>query len=121
MTDISTAFDIDRLVNMFYDRLLSHPEMAPFFENLDLEHHLPKIKQFWRFALLNEAGYTTNVFDRHKHLQATQKHFEIWVTLFCETIDQLFQGEVAEDAKMRARSLGFTFASKMNHLRPSAS
>lgn len=115
--DIKTAQDIDRMIERFYNRLLAHPEMAPFFEHIDLEHHLPRIKQFWRFALLNEPGYSTNVFEKHMHLPAQKHHFEIWVDLFCATVDDLFEGENARDAQLRARSLGTTFAYKMDHLR----
>jgi hemoglobin len=115
--DIETASDIDVLIDDFYTKLLAHADMKPFFEHIDVAQHLPHIKQFWRFSLLNEPGYSTNVFDKHAHLGAQTKHFEIWVQLFCETVDTHFEGDRARDAKIRARTLGFTFASKLEHLR----
>jgi len=115
--DITTAKDIDILVDAFYKKLTNQPQMAPFFHTIDLAHHLPRIKQFWRFALLNEAGYTTNVFEKHAHLPLDKIHFDIWVQLFCETVDEYFHGDTASEAKLRARSLGFTFATKMEHIR----
>jgi hemoglobin len=116
MNDIATPEDIDVLIDTFYGQLIQHPEMRPFFDHIDLDHHLPRIKHFWRFVLLNDPGYTTNVFDKHVHMPLQKKHFDIWVQLFCTAVDGLFAGDLANDAKLRARTLGFTFAYKMEQL-----
>jgi hemoglobin len=41
-------------------------------------------------------------------------HFERWTTLFKQTIDELFEGDLAEQAKQRAALIGWTINSKMN-------
>jgi hemoglobin len=41
-------------------------------------------------------------------------HFERWQGLFNQTIDELFVGELAEQAKQRAAVIGWTINSKMN-------
>ena len=117
--DITTPEDIDALVEQFYTELLNHPQMQGFFTGIDLDHHLPRIKHFWRFVLLNEPGYTTNVFEKHMHLPAHKVHFDLWVQLFSQTVDRMFQGERAQEAKLRAQTLGFTFAHKLDQIRKS--
>jgi hypothetical protein len=38
--------------------------------------------------------------------------FQIWVELFCKTVDDLFVGDLSEQAKLRARTMGWSFAEK---------
>lgn len=116
--DIKTRLDIERLISHFYKQLLSREEMKPVFEGIDLESHLPKIIHFWSFVLLDEEGYTTNVFDKHLHLPIKAYLFDVWVNDFCKAVDELFVGEKADLAKQRATVLGFTFKSKWQKLKP---
>lgn len=112
MKDISNKEDIVLLVDEFYSRVLENALLAPFFAHLDFEKHKPKMIHFWSFVLLDEAGYTTNVFDKHAHMALKDEHFDEWLRLFVATVDDLFVGPKAEDAKLRARTIGFTFAAK---------
>ena len=90
MTDISTKDDVSQLVNYFYSKVLKDEILAPFFRDLDLERHLPKMIHFWTFALLDEPGYTTNVVEKHLHMSLKEVHFERWLSLFNESVDALF-------------------------------
>ena len=72
------------------------------------------MEQFWRFALLSEAGYTTNVTDKHMQMPLQKPHFDRWLFLFNQTIDELFVGELAAQAKQRADVIGWTINAKMN-------
>lgn len=112
MNDISNREHVVLLVDEFYSRVLENEILAPFFAGLDFEKHKPKMIHFWSFVLLDEAGYTTNVFDKHAHLPLKDEHFDEWLRLFASTVDDLFVGPKAEDAKLRARTIGFTFAAK---------
>jgi hemoglobin len=40
-------------------------------------------------------------------------HFERWLNLFNETIDEHFSGEIASQAKQRAQLIGLTIKSKI--------
>jgi hemoglobin len=42
-------------------------------------------------------------------------HFERWLSLFNQTVDSLFIGELAEDAKKRAQVIGLTIQYKLDH------
>jgi len=114
--DIQTKEDITRLVDLFYDWVLKDEKLAHFFAHLDFEAHKPKMVHFWSFVLLDEPGYTTNVFDKHSNLHANSSDFNEWVSLFHATVNELFEGEKADAAKFRATTLGYTFGSKIDAL-----
>ena len=114
--DIQTKEDIVQLVDVFYGRVLQDEKLAHFFAHLNFEIHKPKMVHFWSFVLLDEPGYTTNVFDKHANMKATSMDFNEWVRLFHETVDEMFEGEKAEAAKFRATTLGYTFGSKLDAL-----
>jgi hemoglobin len=118
MNDIQTKADIELLIHTFYETLLQKNEMKPVFAGLDFPSHVPKIVHFWSFVLLDEEGYTTNVFDKHLHLPIKPHLFDIWLNIFVQTVDKLFEGEKAAMAKQRATILTYTFKSKWEKLHP---
>lgn len=113
MADITTEKDVAYLVERFYDQVFQHPGLMPFFKHVDFASHRPKMIAFWNFVLLDKAGYTTQVWDAHAHMRIPPALFQEWVSLFCNTVDTYFAGEIAERAKLRAKTLGWTFAEKM--------
>lgn len=113
LSDISTDEHVEFLVKTFYSRALKDELLAPHFVNVDFEHHFPRMIAFWSFILLDKAGYTGNVFDKHAHLPIGEEHFDRWLRHFKAVVHDFFEGEKAELAKQRADVLKFTFASKM--------
>jgi hemoglobin len=95
--------------------VLQDDQLSPFFSNLDFEIHMPKMIHFWSFVLLNEPGYLTNVVEKHLHMALKDVHFERWLNLFNQTIDEHFSGENANQAKQRAQLIGLTIKSKIQH------
>lgn len=116
--DIGTKQDIELLIQNFYGRLLAIEDMKPVFAGLDFEKHVPRIVHFWSFVLLDEPGYTTNVFEKHLHLPIQPHQFDTWLQTFTGTVDDLFAGEKADLAKQRATVLSYTFKSKWEKLKP---
>lgn len=116
MADISSKKDVEHLIDVFYSKLLMIDEMKPSFEGLDFQKHVPHIVHFWSFVLLDEPGYKTNVFEKHRHLPITPPLFDKWVETFNATVDSLFTGKIADLAKQRATVLGYTFKSKWESL-----
>tara|TARA_B110000285_G_scaffold121729_1_gene137671 strand:+ start:572 stop:913 length:342 start_codon:yes stop_codon:yes gene_type:complete len=111
--DITTNKDVELLVNTFYSKVVEDNVLVPFFKNLNLKVHMPKMIEFWEFVLLDKAGYKTDVTEKHMHMRLKKEHFDQWVFLFNETVDALFEGEKAELAKQRAFLVGWTIQSKM--------
>ena len=44
--------------------------------------------------------------DKNYNHSITELHFGIWLNLWYQTLDELFEGEVVENAKRRARKMG---------------
>lgn len=114
MQDIQTKEDIALLVDKFYDKVLSDNLLQPFFAHLNFDKHKPKMIHFWSFVLLSEPGYKTDVTQKHLKMPLKKEHFDQWIHLFNETVDELFQGEKAEAAKQRAFVIRWTVEAKIN-------
>ncbi|WP_295718858.1 group III truncated hemoglobin [uncultured Halovibrio sp.] len=105
-SDLNTPEAIHYLVQIFYDRLLNDPIMAPVFletAGVNLDHHLPTIEAYWRKMLLGERGvYTQNMIAKHEAVHAKQplepEHFERWGAHFHATVRELFEGPYADKA-----------------------
>ena len=108
-SDISKREDIELLVNSFYDKVKKDEVIGGIFQKIiadDWSHHLPIMYQFWETILLNKPGYTGNPI--RKHIEVDQQtplevpHYNRWLQLWSETIDNLFAGTLADEAKNRA-------------------
>jgi len=44
--------------------------------------------------------------DKQNNNSITELHFGLWLNLWFETIEELFEGDYAEQAKRRARKMG---------------
>lgn len=120
MTDITTREDIDLLIHEFYGKIMKDATIGHFFTQvvqLNLETHIPKIADFWETTLFHRAVYKGNPItphlDMHEKSPITADHFDRWVEVFCETVDQYFLGSKAEMAKQRAQSVASVMLSKI--------
>ena len=114
--EITGIDDIKFLVNTFYDKVRKDELLAPIFlEKIpgDWGPHLETMYRFWNAALFSVREYTGNPFMKHAGLPLSAKHFDQWITLFYETIDEHFSGAVAEEAKRRAMIMAHTFYRRM--------
>lgn len=114
--DISNTSDVELLVRTFYDNLLQLEEVKPVFAGIDIEQHMPHMIAFWEFVLLDKEGYTTNVFDKHVNLSLKEIHFALWLDTFEKTVHHLFEGEKAEMAINRAKTIGYSFEHKLKQM-----
>jgi hemoglobin len=104
------------LVDVFYGDVMQDELLKGFFSHMNFEEHKPRMIHFWSFVLLDESGYTTNVFDKHVHMKLNDEHFDRWMFHFEKTVDKLFSGEKAETAKFRAKTLSWTFKEKFRKM-----
>src|ERR1700742_779923 len=115
---ILTLDDVKLLVNTFYSKVREDDLLAPIF-NARIEdrwpHHLEKMYTFWQTTLLGEHTYSGRPFPPHATLPVAHQHFTRWVTLFTQTIDELFTGEKADEAKWRAEKIADMFETKVWH------
>ena len=114
--DIETREDCERLVRAFYGRALTDPVIGWLFTDvarLDLEAHVPRIASFWETILLGARSYGGGAFAPHAALNARARlragHFERWLWLWQQTVDELFEGERAQLAKAHAARVARAF------------
>ena len=113
LSDIASNDDLEKLVDKFYTTVLEDAVLAPFFAHINFEHHKPRMVHFWSFVLLDEPGYTTNIFDKHANMALTKEALQQWVFLFEQTAREHFSGEKTEQAILRAKTIAWTFQEKM--------
>jgi len=118
--DILQLADVQLLVDTFYDRVRENELLAPIFNERIQDRwpeHLDKMYRFWQTILLSEYTYQGAPFVPHAKLPVDHQHFETWMALFTETVDELFEGEKAKEAKWRAGKMAEMFEYKINYLR----
>lgn len=111
---LESRADIELLVNSFYAKVKEDELLAPVFRHVDWPAHLPIMYKFWASMLLGEQSYQGSPFDKHKDLPVQTLHFDRWVLLFCEAVDEHFTGEKADEAKSRGQHIAAVFQHKMN-------
>ncbi|MBC8156524.1 MAG: group III truncated hemoglobin [Bacteroidetes bacterium] len=122
-TDISDRADLDKLIETFYGRVFADGQVGPFFTQVARvtpETHFSLLADFWETVLFGKNLYHHNVIQKHVELHRQRPlephHFERWVSIFYETVDELFAGPVAEQAKTRAQSMAMVLQVKVHIL-----
>lgn len=120
MRPLESREDIKALIDAFYQKALKDELIGFFFTEvapLDFEKHMPKMYDFWETTLFHKALYKGNPMQVHQELHdkspLNKEHFERWIQLFVETVDEHFKGENAELAKQRAQSISLMMQIKI--------
>ena len=117
--DIETRADIELLLKEFYKSVTTDAEIGHHFAELDLVSHLPVIADFWEKILLGNPVYFGSPMVVHQMLHKKSplkfEHFQRWVKIFGEKIDENFAGEMAENAKRRAKMIAHSINQRLNH------
>lgn len=115
--DILNAQDIKNLVDNFYEKVKKNEQLAPFFGQVHWQKHLPVMYIFWENVLFHTGEYEGNPLQSHQRLHKKnpiQKNdFEQWVTIFIGTVDELFEGENAQNIKQRASNIATVMSIKI--------
>jgi hemoglobin len=122
--DITDFEDIKLLVDTFYDKVREDQLIGPIFDERIQNRwpeHLAKMYTFWQTVLLGDHTYYGAPFPPHAQLPVEKMHFERWLSLFSETLNDLFTGDVAKEAIWRANKMAVMFQYKIDHYRNNAS
>lgn len=121
MKDISSLEDIRTFVDHFYKKVAEDALLAPVFNSkIPAEAwpvHLQRMHAFWNVILFAEKGFDGNPMRKHLALPFDNSHFSCWLALFGQTMDELFAGEKAAEAKKRAASIAQIMNFKISVLR----
>ena len=121
--DIENRNDLLKLLTLFYEKLLGDRSINYLFTEvakIDLHHHLDILVNFWDSILFQNDVYRKNAMQPHMVLHQKsplqKHHFETWLKYFNETVDELFEGEIAFLAKERALSIATIMQIKTKQL-----
>nr|WP_294871944.1 group III truncated hemoglobin [uncultured Pedobacter sp.] len=117
--DISNFEDIVLFVDGFYSKVNQDELIGPIFHAVitDWNPHLAKMYDFWNAVLFGVAGFKGNPFARHALLPLQKNHFQRWLLLFEQTIDEHFSGALADETKKKAGMMAEMFLSKLSYMK----
>ena len=115
MKKIRDRTDVFLLVSSFYAQVRRDDLLAPIFNTHIAEdewpHHLNKLTDFWVTNLFGVVCFKGNPMRVHQQVDQNlnytvqQKHFGRWLQIWFSTIDNLFEGQLAQRAKDSARRM----------------
>ena len=116
--DIFNSEDIKLLVDKFYCKVREDELLAIIFNSKIKDQwpqHLEKMYRFWQTVALAKNNYKGNPFLPHANLPVQAKHFNRWLKLFFETVDELFDGNNASRVKCQAQRMAEMFQSRIKY------
>lgn len=129
LRDLKNREDVFLLVNTFYSKVKKDDFIGPIFLEIipeyEWEPHIEKLTDFWETNLFFVRKFKGNPMKAHKDIDThfkysiTQEHFGKWLELWFTTVNELFEGTKANDAKERARNIASALFMKMYETRPS--
>lgn len=118
--DIESRKDIIQLIDLFYNKVNKDDILSPYFNDaakVDWKTHLPRMYDFWETVLFAKSAYQGNPMAKHKLVDAimalTPEAFERWLILFHGTLEELFEGTMAEKAKYSATTIATTLQNRI--------
>ena len=118
--DITNIEDIKLLVNTFYSKVQQDDLIGSIFNEKigdRWQEHLEKMYRFWQTILLEEHTYSGSPFPPHKQLPVEKEHFNRWMEIFTNIVDSLFEGPLADEAKIRGQNMAEMFNYKIEYFR----
>ncbi len=113
--DLDSREHIEHFIDLFYEQVLEDEQLAPIFLDVaavDLQVHLPHIKDYWSKLLLGEQGYRRHTMKIHRELHGQRPlqsaDFERWLDLFKATLDAHFRGPYTDKARRIATAIAAT-------------
>ncbi|NRB49960.1 MAG: group III truncated hemoglobin [Saprospiraceae bacterium] len=122
-SDIQDRADIRKLVISFYERLLKEEDFKHIFlevMEVDMLAHLDKLIDFWDSTLFQAGVYKGDTVEAHLEVHHQHRlnasHFSKWLEIFNETVNDLFAGNIATQAKQKASTLATIIRLKIDNL-----
>ena len=106
--DITAEAEVALLVNTFYTKVRQDELLFPVFDRVIKDNwdvHLQKMTDFWSTLLLYTRKFSDDPLTKHLPLPLEKAHFDRWLQLFNETVNELFEGPIADNAPKRALSI----------------
>jgi hemoglobin len=112
--------EIHALVVRFYREIVFDELLGPVVgevAEVDWSIHIPKLIDFWCRVLLGQPGYEGYILHAHQEVHAIEAFqlelFDRWYLLFTETVDDGWEGPIAEAAKAHAARMAGVLARRL--------
>lgn len=121
INDIENIDDIKVFIDAFYEKIREDDLLGPLFALRIVsdawDKHLNRMYDFWNTILFFQKNYKGNPFSKHACLPIDSTHFDRWIYLFKLTIDDNFEGEVADKINDKAEKMAMMFTMKLEYLK----
>ncbi|HYG27736.1 MAG TPA: group III truncated hemoglobin [Caulobacteraceae bacterium] len=96
------------LVRTFYAKVRRDPMIGPVFNAAveDWDEHLVTLTGFWSSVMLGTGRYKGNPFGAHQKQPIKPEMFERWLSLWSETVGEMFEPKAADQLRERAGRIG---------------
>ncbi len=112
MNDIKNKEDIELLINKFYSKVILDDLIGQIFTQVikfSWDKHIPIMISFWNTLLFGVGDYKGNPMLKHidlnKIFPLNADHFERWISLWQQTINENFFGTIANEAIIKAQNI----------------
>ena len=113
-TDLADRADVEGLLRRFYGRVLVDDVLAEPFTDVrtgGLDSHIPVMCDFWETVLFSAGRYRGSALTAHRSVHGRTPlgghHFVRWLTTWNETVDEMYCGPVAQQAKVQAARIAW--------------
>jgi hemoglobin len=101
--------DLLPLLTAFYATVERDELLAPYFADVDMVEHMPRIVDFWSTLVFDTRRYTGNAFRPHLAMPGlTAAHFARWLEVMESTVDAHGAGPFAERMKELAHRIAIS-------------
>ncbi|MBZ7938289.1 MULTISPECIES: group III truncated hemoglobin [Campylobacter] len=111
-----TQENIKILMEIFYEKIRKDEKLGSIFNNAigtsdkQWEEHKIKIGNFWSGILLGKGDYNGQPLKKHLELPSfPEEFFEIWLKLFEESLDKIYNEEMKNVILQRAQMIASHF------------
>ncbi|QSZ41063.1 globin [Sulfurimonas aquatica] len=119
-----TKENLNTLVVKFYAKVVKDDLIGPIFIDVlgkDLKSekwkvHIELLTDFWASIGLGDFAYTGSPFAPHMQFEdrLSVKAFERWLELFFQTLNTIYEPEIAQRFLSRARQIASNFIRNLN-------
>ena len=116
MSDLHDLRDEDllELLTDFYARVERDDLLAPYFADVDMTEHMPRIADFWSTMIFHTGRYSGNAFRPHLAMPGlTAAHFARWLETLEATVDDHAAGPAAEHMKALGHRIAFNMQMRL--------
>ena len=119
LTNEVTRENLNELVIKFYAKVVKDDLIGPIFidvlgkdmKNDEWKAHIELLTNFWAAIALGDSEYNSSPFAPHVEFadRLSIKAFEQWLKLFFETLNTIYEPEIAQQFLARSKNIAGNF------------